>query len=142
MGWLETIKDELVWMYANRAVWREIVVMLESKEEIPHRFWIRSWLTEHYGATQAMAIRRMVETNDGVISLGTLLRVRSWPAADRVKESRATSGTHSRQPHRDARTQMGPWGLRPPPGRPGTVLHFLIVAPRRATSHEGSLTLH
>lgn len=72
VGWLEIIQDGLVRMHANRAIWREIVEMLDSNEEIPHRFWIRNWITEHYGATQAMAVRRMVEARDDVISLGTL----------------------------------------------------------------------
>lgn len=68
VDWLEPIKDDLVRMYANRAIWREI---LDSNENIPERFFIRNWIAKQYVSAQAVTVRRQSEADGG--GLGALL---------------------------------------------------------------------
>ena len=71
--WLEAIKNDLVSMHGNRAIWKRLVQILESNEEIPSRIFFRDWLTRLYLASQAMAVRRQTEVKDQVVSLGRLI---------------------------------------------------------------------
>ena len=70
---LEQIKTDIVGMYADRAIWTEIVGMLDANENIEHRDWVRTWLSAQYVTSQAMGVRRQVDRRSDVISIGSVL---------------------------------------------------------------------
>lgn len=77
---LDAIRSDLVGMHTDREVWRSIVDMLQGKESIPNRFWIRDWITQQYVQAQVISVRRQSEPNADVMSVaGLLYRIQSNP---------------------------------------------------------------
>jgi hypothetical protein len=71
--WVEGdyIRAEILRMYLNRAILRDVFEMAEEADLPPSYFW--DYMRELYGTTQAVAIRRQAEVDVRVITLGKLL---------------------------------------------------------------------
>ena len=72
--WLDRINDDITMLHADRQIWREMMNLLQAKEQIPEREFMMSWITQQSVAALAMGIRRQRDKRTDVISLARLLQ--------------------------------------------------------------------
>jgi hypothetical protein len=72
--WLDRINDDITLLHADRQIWREMMNLLQAKEQIPERDFIMNWITQQSVAALAMGIRRQRDKRTDVISLARLLQ--------------------------------------------------------------------
>lgn len=72
--WLDRINDDITMLHADRQIWREMMNLLQAKQQIPEREFMMSWITQQSVAALAMGIRRQRDRRTDVISLARLLQ--------------------------------------------------------------------
>jgi hypothetical protein len=72
-GWLKTIDQDITTVFYWRATWLAIGEMLRANPAIPpsHVF---NYLSNTYGTSQAVAVRRLADPRRGVVSLAALIK--------------------------------------------------------------------
>lgn len=71
--WLDShIRPEIYSMHLHRHVWLETQAILKANETLPESYWWE-FMGDTYAVTQAVALRRQVDTRRDVISLARLL---------------------------------------------------------------------
>ena len=74
-GWLEHnggVRNEVHVLHLHRYVWQEVARMLREHGNLPDSYWWK-FMRDTYIASQAVAVRRLADTDPRVISLGRLL---------------------------------------------------------------------
>jgi len=72
-GWLDTIKQDITTVYLWRATWLAVGDMVRANSEIPpSHFW--AYMSNTYGTSQAIAVRRLADNDRRVVSLVTLIK--------------------------------------------------------------------
>jgi hypothetical protein len=66
------ISVQMHWMHLHRRVWLDLQEILARNESLPPSYW---WvfMSDSYGVTQAVAVRRQVDRRRDVVSLARLL---------------------------------------------------------------------
>lgn len=72
MRLVERAESDIVRIHGQRVLWRGIVEMLDTKEEIPNRFEVRNLLTQWYLAHQLLGIRRHSDLRRTTASLARI----------------------------------------------------------------------
>jgi hypothetical protein len=71
--WLDShIRPEVYGLHLHRHVWLETQAMLRANPDLPESYWWE-FMGDTYAVTQAVALRRQVDTRRDVISLARLL---------------------------------------------------------------------
>lgn len=72
-GWLDTIKQDITTVYLWRATWLAVGDIVRANSEIPpSHFW--AYMSNTYGTSQAIAVRRLADNDRRVVSLVTLIK--------------------------------------------------------------------
>ena len=72
-GWLHRLRDQVHTLYLWRTIWRTIIKTAEGNPEVP-RTIVFDFMAATYGASQAMAVRRLCGDQNRAISFRRLLR--------------------------------------------------------------------
>jgi hypothetical protein len=73
LEWLDVIDHEVTSLYFHRDLWQQMAKALDSNPQVP-RTHALSMVHLAYGASQAAAVRRLVDDRNDVVSLTRLLR--------------------------------------------------------------------
>ena len=66
------IKDEVITMHMHWETWSHVQKMLAANPALPNSYWW-AFMSDTYGITQAVAVRRQLDTHRDVASLGKLV---------------------------------------------------------------------
>src|SRR3989442_15057942 len=72
-SWLETISNDIFFVYLWRATWLTVGDMVRANPEVPPSRYFR-YLSDTYGTSQAVAVRRIADERANVVSLVNLIR--------------------------------------------------------------------
>jgi hypothetical protein len=71
--WLETINQDITTIFFWRATWLAVGDMVRANAQIrPSHYF--AYLSNTYGTSQALAVRRLTDDHHGVVSLATLIK--------------------------------------------------------------------
>jgi AbiU2 len=107
-GWIDDrIKHEVVTMHLHWDTWSHVQKMLAANSALPNSYWWE-FMADTYGITQAVAVRRQLDTHRDVASLGKLVAeiaeepqiitkafwLDLWDTTDRIDPSLADRSWH------------------------------------------------
>ena len=72
-GWLDTIKQDITTVYFWRATWLAVGEMLSANPQVPPSHFF-AYMSNTYGTSQALAVRRLADPHRRVVSLATLIK--------------------------------------------------------------------
>jgi hypothetical protein len=72
-SWLETISNDIFFVYFWRATWLTVGDMVRANPDVPPSHYFR-YLSDTYGTSQAVAVRRIADESANVVSLVNLIR--------------------------------------------------------------------
>jgi hypothetical protein len=72
-SWIDDrIKHEVITMHLRWDTWSQVQKMLATNRALPNSYWWE-FMADTYGSTQAVAVRRQLDTHRDVASLGKLV---------------------------------------------------------------------
>jgi hypothetical protein len=72
-AWLETISNDIFFVYLWRATWLTVGDMVRANPDVPPSLYFR-YLSDTYGTSQAVAVRRLADERANAVSLVNLIR--------------------------------------------------------------------
>ncbi len=90
--WLEVLFQHIVELHDHRAIWNELVDMVQANREIPDPWFFLDWVGRLWASTMVVGIRRLDDRDPKSVSLARLI-------ADVGKHPELASRKHHRSRH-------------------------------------------